>query len=114
MRIKLEAVKLERPILLGGKNFGNTIEVAKNVNLELEYDSDEKEVWMKYNGRVGIIPMGNVDVLVPAHEETKAAEPPPPPAPAPARGKIRAQVSGPQQHVFEGPGHGQTGVNLKT
>ena len=122
-KINLKILNLHVPILVGGKNFGNTIEKAKNREVEMIYDNIDKEVWFTYNKDTAILPLSNVakmhpEQLQPADSkyvdnpnlaiihETESA------APAKAK-RINPQVGGPTDHVFAGTGHGKTGQEKK-
>lgn len=121
-KIKIDTAYLHNTFLLNGKNFGPTVEAKKVSGLEMIYDDVEKQLWFTYHTslgtKTGFAPEPNISFLVPeqgpALQVARADDPmdlahgvaTPPPAP---KGKIKAQVSSPQGHVFEGPGAGQTG-----
>lgn len=107
-KIKIKTAYLHNTFLLSGKNFGPTIESEKITGIDMVYDQIEKELWLTYKGITGFAPSTNVSFLVPlqtALENVLQSEPPT----IQSRAKKTAQVSTPTGHVFEGPGHGQTG-----
>lgn len=104
-KLKIDTAYLHNTFLLAGKNFGPTVERAKISDLEMVYDDQEKQLWFTYKGKVGFAPEPNISFLVPEQGPAlQVVEPPPAP-----KGKVKAQASSPVGHVFEGPGHGQTG-----
>ncbi len=112
MKIKLSFCELHNPLFLGGTNLDLKLSVnhSKGV-ISLTYDREAKEVHVRYNNKLAIIPTSNVASMTPAdpkvlddEEETPELKPEPPIR----HGKFKAQVSTPQQHVTEGLGSGRT------
>jgi len=120
----------------GGKNCGTKLKVREMTGLSLTYDTEVRELTVKLPGfYTAKIPRENIAFWWP---DLKAGTPaqkaqadkthevtlPSPPAAAPqanekrgpgrppAKVKVEAQVGGPQHRVFQGPGHGDTGVSL--
>jgi len=58
--IKLKFVELIAPLFLGGKNFGNKLDPNKTSGLEMHYNRFEKELIVRYQNSVAIIPTSNV------------------------------------------------------
>ncbi len=108
---------------LSGVNLGDKLDSRPKgrAGLTLQWDTDDKELLVIYAGRVEHVPETNVksyalkDELPPpaiVKEVPKAVEPATPQAPDKAMGRparATAQVSTPTQHVFAGPGAGDTG-----
>ncbi len=98
MIITLEFAQLHYPLFLAGKNHG--VKLFNKAGVSLAYDRAEKELIVIYSGKTAIIPSSNIASMERPQSSTQKEVP----APAP-RGKIKAQVSTPTDHVFaEGPG----------
>lgn len=126
MKLKLTFAELHTPLFLGGKNLGLKLSNTPLTNLDLVYDQIEKELWVTYNGKIGIIPTSNVVSMTPHtvsliknDEELCGVEVEKPKEPKPLHPMKRpkkiqghdysdAQVSTPTSHVF-GEGPGKTG-----
>ncbi len=124
MTIEIEFAELHNPLFLAGTNLQLKLEPAKRTGLKLEYDRAEKELLVTYNGKTAIVPTTNVSSMTPATKPVVIAVPSQQAAANmsdPERDKIvaaqqaagkqprvTAQVSGPHDHVFAGPGHGKS------
>lgn len=106
--VKLKHLELHSPLFVmhaaGGINLGVKLDPRKKEGLELFHDPDARRMIVRYNGSEAILPESSAfawhEGEWPKKAPLKAAEAP--------RGKITAQVEGPQSHVFEGPGKGKT------
>lgn len=118
MKIKLTVLDLHNPFFIGGKNFssksGSTLD-ATAWPLSMEYDREWQEVVVVYKGVVKVIPMSNVASMTPANPaeldiDTKDVvfDPVKVVPSFPPTGKVKAQASGPTDHVFAGKGGGKT------
>lgn len=109
-RIQLKFAELHAPLFLfgdkGGKNLGYKLDVSKIKGLVLEYDREEKELHVTWEGMTSFTPATNIVSMV----EGQAG-----PAPKLVGDTTQrvipqsAQVSTPFGHVHAGPGQGQTG-----
>lgn len=112
MQLEIKFAELHAPLFLAGTNLQMKLDPTKRVGLKLIYDRGEKELIVQWNGHEAIVPISNVASMT---AKTVELIKPVPTAPHPelARGKITAQVSTPQSHVFAGAGHGDTGQKKK-
>ena len=98
MKLKVKRVHVALPLFVGGKNLKEKIESVSGVSIE--YDTDVKRFEVTYNGETSNVPESATSSFVfgdTAKEEFKAHVFP--------KGKIKAQVQSPTDHVFaEGPG----------
>ena len=99
--IDLKWCEVHSPIFLAGTNLGVKLDPSKRQGLSLQYDRDHKELIIGWNKETAIIPSSNVATMV------VGSLPKPALATAPT-GKVVAQVSTPQDHVFKGEGAGKT------
>lgn len=102
MRIEIKRAELHTPLFLGGTNLQTKLDPAKRHGLRLTWDTEERTLFVLWNGEVGEIPEANVAVRVrgtsaPVSVITPAQKVP-----------IDAQVSTPHSHVHAGPGQGKT------
>ena len=98
--IPIKRTELHTALFLGGKNHGLKIEAK--AGLSLVYDRAEKELLIEFNGEKAILPSSNVATMVEMSSQAKMTAGSRPPM---IMGKIKAQVSTPQDHVFsDGPG----------
>lgn len=100
--IKVRFAELHAPLFHGGKNHG--LKLTSKDGLSLEYDKKEKELLVTYKNVVAHIPSTSVHSYekASAKEEELVFVPPKPVI----QGKVKAQVSGPHDHVFQGEGKG--------
>lgn len=115
MKIPLTFAELHTPLFLNGVNWNlKLFEKSAKGHLELVYDRAEKELLVTHDKHVAIIPSSNVVTMHPKAEAVKPVEAP---AIATHKGgtnpKVKAQAASPMDHVFNGPGHGQTGAATK-
>ena len=104
MAIKLKWAEVHTPLFVAGCNLGCKLDPHKRNGLKLFFDKEENLLEVHWNQEIGYVPMSNVAVMI---KTPDLPEPKPVPAPAPI-GKVEAQVSTPQDHVFKGPGAGKT------
>lgn len=104
MRQPVKFAELHAPLFHAGKNHG--LKLHAKPGLKLWYDRTEKELMVEWENRTSYLPSTSVhsyelmdDSVIPV-EEPKLRVPP--------TKKIKAQVSGPHDHVFRGEGHGRT------
>lgn len=109
MIIKVKFAELHAPLFLNGKNHGLKL-FSKN-GIILEYDKEEKELLVNYRGSIAHLPSTSVHSYEPdsmtlseaAMTELSQSSGP---SIAPTK-KVKAQVSGPHDHVFAGQGAGK-------
>lgn len=104
-RIPLEFVELHNPMFFAGKNFAVKLDPSHIAGLELEYDRAEKELFVHWGGKVGIVPSSNISCMVEGTPKVKAQVNTHPIV----AGIQSAQVETPMSHVHAGPGKGLTG-----
>jgi hypothetical protein len=98
MKTKVEFAELHGPLFLAGKNHG--LKLFSKAGLCLEYDEEKKQLFATYNGKTSRIPEANISSFIEASSIPVVETPAPPP-----KGKVKAQVSTPQDHVFaDAPG----------
>ena len=128
--MKLKFAELHSPLFMsatGGKgiNMGSKLNstggLGHKVGISLFYDRLNKELHVWYQGEVAIIPSTNVASMTPIDPSDvstapELAIPVPQPVASPVLAtqpiptkKVSAQVSSPQDHVFQGPGAGKNG-----
>lgn len=110
-RYEIKFAELHTPLFLSGTNHGVKLHNGSK-GMQLIYDDVKDMLYVFYMGSVALIKsyasispskMSDVGVDSPkAQAEPMAVNPDPTP-----RGKVKAQVSGPQDHVFQGPGAGK-------
>lgn len=98
--------ELHNPLFLGGKNHGTKLDSHRYPNLKMQYDQEEKELIVEWQGHKGHVPSPNVAYYVPGKPINRKVEQVASPMIA---GIASAQVETPQSHVQAGFGHGQTG-----
>lgn len=109
MRVKVESAELERMIFFGKKSHGPKLQAS--AAYDLVYDHEHKHLEVSWGGVTANAP--RVNCWVPMKETAKAAAVvTPAPLPPPVV-KSTAQASSPTDHVFGGPGKGQTGQKPK-
>lgn len=113
-RVTVGFVHLHGPLFFAGKNFKDRIDVRHDKTpdgkpLSMEYDRTEKELVIRGGNYESFIPSSNIVSYTPltAVEKVPYVKPT---SDASANPNIKAQVSGPHDHVFAGLGQGQTGV----
>lgn len=118
MKLELSFAELHNPLFLGGTNWGLKLQpnMGSKGKLELAYDRVEKELLIKANGKIAIIPTSNVASMTPMpdsleHKLAHVDEMPINPTVNPAKGKpgpkpkLNAQAATPHDHVFaQAPG----------
>lgn len=119
--IDLKFVELHKPLFIAGTNMGEKLDSYKREGLQLQYDPEEEMLLVWYKDALALVPRDTVACMWPINiHETNYKKPTftlpvkKPVEAAQANPKITAQVSGPGQHVFNGPGHGETGVGGRT
>lgn len=106
MKINLSFAELHTGLFLAGKNFGTKLDVIKLTGLVIVYDRAEKELLIKWNGQIAIIPFASVASMTPSNKDDvdfgnhTAAVSAAKPVVAPTGKPIKAQVSTPTDHVF--------------
>jgi hypothetical protein len=107
MRIDVELAFLHTPHFHTGKNFPERLCTKEHRGLKLAYVTEDKELLVEWNGRVAHIPESNVRCYFPRVEKETHVAAEKPQLPKISKTPVKAQVSGPQHHVFEGPGAGK-------
>ena len=107
----LKYASLHNPLFLGGTNLQDKLDISKRTGIQLVYDRKEKELLIKWNNEVAIIPYSNVASMIPLDPNAVTFPIVAPQAPAQPKHKptgkpIQAQVSDPTRDtVFsQGPG----------
>lgn len=103
--IDIKFAEVHNPLFLAGKNFGMKLDPGKLAGLQLQYDRQEKELIVRWEGQTGIIPSSNIACMVEGLPEVKVPQYTHPIV----AGISSAQVGSPMDHVFAGQGHGKTG-----
>ncbi len=111
MKLKISLVTLKNPVFVAGTNFprfdGRKGEV-------LTYDRDAGELYVEYNGAVGLVPVGNISNMMLAEPSQMgfAGNAPKQAVQQPTSPQVleigHAQVSTPFGHVHEGLGKGKS------
>lgn len=96
------------PMLLGGKNFPDRLDVDKWPGLEIVYDRAERSCTVTWNKEVAEVPMFIYKIPGKSKWAGRNVQTDAPIVAIPGP-KVTAQVSGPTHHVFAGPGSGKTG-----
>jgi len=109
--MELKYVILHTPLFLAGANLSDKLDIRKRSGLSMDYDKKDGDLKVYYQPpnhekEMAIVPLSNVAAMIPADpvRETQVKKPE-------AKGPIKAQVSTPTSHVFEGEGKGQTGLD---
>ncbi len=102
--ISVKFAKLHSPLFFGGKNHGDKLECTQqNPHLSMFWDRANRELYVKWQAEETIVTEANVANYTPGdrfHKEGQISSTISKAVP------FTAQVSGPQSHVFAGPGHG--------
>lgn len=113
--IPIKFAEIHTPLFLGRKNHGVKLNDG-TAGLVLGYEPSEDALYAWFNGEKGKI--GSYSVVIPHNADDLPGDIPKrgqkltesgfihTPSPAP-RGKIKAQVGGPMDHVHAGPGAGK-------
>jgi hypothetical protein len=97
--MKLKRLQLHTPVFLGNTNLGDRLDIDKRAGTKLEYDEKAQLVIITFNNERGLIPLSAVAVMIPATvNDSKLV------VAKPASVPVKAQVSTPTSHVFEGSG----------
>lgn len=99
--MELKFAELQTPLFLAGTNLHQKLDPKKRQGMVLQYDVEHDKLLVTWNNETAIVPLSNVVSMV-AGESPKAAPPP-----APRIGVVKAQISTPTSHVFDGPGKGK-------
>lgn len=119
--IELEFAELHGPIFIAGTNLSAKLIPGDGPgmrrDIKLAYCRDERELYVHFKSKVGIVPRENVALMVEKKKESKKearlAESKAAQEPEVMHEKITAQVDSPMHHVFAGLGHGKTGKDNK-
>lgn len=125
MKINLEFAELHAPLFHAGYNLGLKLDPKQRKDLSLVFDQETNELLVTYNGKTSHVTITSIHSYVPASlpasvqvsmaEKLKDAQKnyvapvPLPTQPAAAFDATMAQVGSPHDHVFAGPGGGDTG-----
>lgn len=93
---------LHEGFIFAGRNFDAKLDLHRYSDLKLQYDRDEKELLVSYNGEVLNMPHTNVKGY--QIGEFKSRYAPQVSHPQVANVAITAQVETPHSHVHAGPG----------
>lgn len=104
-KIQLKFAELRSPLFLKGKNFQLKLDPGALPGLELFYNKPDKELLVHWEGETGIVPMGNVAVMVPGIPKPPFVQSSHPIVAGLAQ---TAQVQTPYSHVHAGLGAGKT------
>lgn len=111
MRIKAAFAHLHSPLFFAKVNWGDKIDVKNTAKgkVELTYDRTNDELEVTLGNKTTFIPKPSIFSWEPLEVEAPRQEPEIKPEPAkPRQTKLSAQASGPNDHVFAGPGSGKT------
>lgn len=114
---KIKRAVLHNTLLLGGSNLQMSLDTDKRPNLQMIHDDDASVLYVHNNGEYATLPYPNVAHMVPQDgsklkalfdttykPEEKVVKKQQPLGKAP----IKAQASGPMDHVHGGLGAGKT------
>ena len=95
-------------MFFAGKNFQTKLDAKRDLGLKLTYDTEEKELNVQYAGQTTQVPSTSIFHYQPikGNEDIKAVKTHT--NHAMKKGISSAQVQTPTDHVFKGPGAGQT------
>lgn len=102
MKISLCFAELHNALFLNGTNLNLKLDIKNRPELSLTYDREEKELLVVYKGVLAIVPSSNVSSMTPIDPSilgVSLSSPQPKPV-IPFKGKGKAQVSTPHDHVF--------------
>lgn len=107
MKVSVRFAEIHSPLFHAGKNHGQKF-IDGKAGVSLSYDQEAKELLVEYEGRTAHIPSTSVLCYEEANTLVSAVAEAPTKGLSAAlpKGKVKAQVSGPHDHVFKGPGHG--------
>jgi len=99
--IPVKYAEMHNAIFVGGKNLGPKLDPRKVTGLELQYDSEQKELLVTWNDETMhfLNPLGYIPGEVAARPKAEIGKPH-----APIVKPFTAKVSGPQSHVHAGLG----------
>lgn len=66
MKIDIKFAEVHTPLFMGGVNHGVKLEKDKR-GMKLVYDREHEELYIFHAGNIGIIPKGNVAIMVPTN-----------------------------------------------
>ncbi len=102
--IPVRFARLHSPLFFGGKNHGDKLEITQQTpQLSMFWDRANRELHVRWMTEETIVTEANVANYTPGerfHKESQFGSAISKTVP------FTAQVSGPQSHVFAGPGHG--------
>ncbi len=105
-KIELKYCELHNPLFLGGTNLQCKLDPGRRAGLQLFYDGAEKELYVHFQGEIGVIPSSNIACMQHGSPVVRAS-----PITHPiVAGLQGAQVETPMSHVHAGHGHGKTGI----
>ncbi len=106
-RIPVEMVCLHASYMhscgVTGKNMPEKLDAKVDKAITMIYDRENKELEVTWGGKIAFIPDTNIKAYFVKDQESPSVA-----RKVVAVGKIQAQVSTPQDHVFAGPGAGKT------
>lgn len=108
-KIECKSVELHSGLFLGGTNLTAKLDPGKRSGLQLFYDGAEKELYVHWNGTIGVIPASNIVCMEYGTPTVRAPQLTHPIV----AGLQGAQVETPMSHVHAGYGHGKTGLGGK-
>lgn len=106
MILPVRFAELCQPLFLKGKDSGRNLgmKLENKSGVKLEYDDEKDWLIVSCDGVTSIL-RATVHCIQFESESDLKIVPPPPEPPKPFK-KIKAQVSSPTEHVFQGEGHG--------
>lgn len=105
MKTEIQWAELHSPIFLNGTNLQQKLDPTKRVGLSMMYDEEKRHLYVSYQGKTARVPEPSILSMVEGTVPVRAVTTP---TPIPSGKPIKAQVSGPTDHVFAGPGAGKT------
>ena len=109
--VELKFAELHAPLFMAGTNMQLKLDPTKRIGLDLKYDPDERMLRVHYKteavDETALVPLSSVLSVIPGSPKKQPVIVPPMVAPMTAGAPKKAQVSGPHDHVFAGPGGGK-------
>lgn len=108
MQTEIKWAELHSPLFLAGANLGMKLDPTKRAGLLMNYDEDKRHLYVTYtlSGVTSTARVPEPSIL--SMVEGAPTVRPVVAAVTPTGKPIKAQVGGPSDHVFGGPGAGRT------
>lgn len=103
MRTAIKWAELHSPLFLAGTNLQQKLDPTKRAGLVMEFDEHNHQLYVTYNGQTARVPEPSILSMI----EGTIAPREIPKVVIPSGKAVKAQASGPTDHVFAGPGMGE-------